>query len=178
MHEIEVKILEIIPDTIAAKLINELGFEKKGKGEYRAIYFDDEENSLSASGRLLRLRKEGEKVVLAYKRNISRQGAKVMEEHQTSVADFEASLQIIEGLGFRPFSETYKIREVFRKGDIEVVFDDYQGELSHIPPFLEIEAPDEAILMQYINALGFDESQALSWDTNDLVRHYADKKMG
>ncbi|MEZ4684970.1 MAG: class IV adenylate cyclase [Bacteroidia bacterium] len=172
MHEIEVKILEIDPDAIASKLTQALGFEEKPGGMYRAVYMDTPAGELAKSGKILRLRQEGSKAVLAYKKNISRDGAKIMEEHQTALSDFEAALRILRGLGYMPLSETAKTRRIFQKDRVEVVIDDYLGELAHIPPFLEIEAPDEKTIHSVIIALGFSEDQALSWDTSDLVRHY------
>lgn len=172
MHEIEVKILEINVSDVEQKLLHKLGFEKEMEGEFHAIFFDDEAKSLKESKRLLRLRKEGDKSVLAFKRNVSREGAKIMEEHQTEVLDFDAAIRLVKGLGYMPTSQTRKIRQVFRKDDIEVVIDDYKDSLGHIPPFLEIEAPSQEALNMWIERLGFEQKQASSWDTRDLVRHY------
>ncbi|MFK7972559.1 MAG: class IV adenylate cyclase [Bacteroidia bacterium] len=175
MQEIEVKILEIDSQAVVKTLL-EKGFSHKQSGEYWATFWDDQEKGLSNSGRILRLRKECETNMLTFKRNISREGVKIMEEQQTEVADMKTAVHILEGLDYSIKSQTRKHRQVYRKGDIEVVIDDYKDELGHIPPFLEIEAPSEAAIHETMVLLNLKKDQALSWDTYGLVRHYGQVK--
>ncbi len=171
MTEIEVKILEVNPLLIQEKL-TAMGAEKHFDGEMHAVFFDFEDGRVKEKGDVLRLRKEGEETILAYKKRVSREGAKIMEEHETAVSNFEEIRTILAYLGIHSFTETRKFRTEYVLGDTHIVIDDYQDELGFIPPFIEIEAPTLARLQEVAGKLGFQPKDCLSWDTHDLVKHY------
>lgn len=171
MQEVEVKVLEIDPFAIRSKL-EALGATPVFQGYLHALFYDLEGFPLTQKKQVLRLRKEGEQTLLTYKKSISREGAKVMDERQTEVADFEAMKSILTGLGYRAMGETYKHREVYRHPEVEFVIDRYKGDMGHIPPFMEIETTDIDSLNKWIDALGIPREKALSWDTYDLVQYY------
>jgi predicted adenylyl cyclase CyaB len=171
MKEIEVKILDIDRKRVEAKL-KALGAEKEFDGEMHAIFYDSPDGMIKAKGDVLRIRKEGDEVVLAYKEKVSKHGAKIMNEYETSVSNMEALRHILEHLGFQSFTETRKFRTEYILSGVKIVIDDYQDALSYIPVFLEIEAPDEAGISTVVEALGFDKKECTSWDTHDLVLHY------
>ena len=177
MTEIEVKILEISPLDIQAKL-KEIGAIKHFDGEMHAAFFDFEDGRIRAKGDVLRLRKEGEKIVLAYKKRISKDGAKIMEEHETTISDFEVLREILSHLGIHSLTETRKFRTEYVLGDTHIVIDDYQDALGYIPSFIEVEAPSLARLYEVVQLLGFQESDCKSWDTRDLVRYYSSNTQG
>jgi predicted adenylyl cyclase CyaB len=172
MQEIEVKILEVEVDALRKK-IEALGGHLHFSGELHAIFFDDEKAQIKANGEVLRLRKEGEKVVMAYKAPISKEGSKIMEEYETEVSDLQAMRSILQKLGFEAVTDTRKFRDEYLLNDSKVVIDDYQDALSHIPPFIEVESPSEESLRAIVELLGFSDSACKAWDTRDLVRHYA-----
>ncbi|RMG31431.1 MAG: class IV adenylate cyclase [Bacteroidetes bacterium] len=171
MQEIEVKILEIDRDEIEKKLLA-LGAEKYFEGEMRAVYYDAADGHIHQQGDALRLRKEGSKTVLTYKRAISRQGAKIMEECETEVASMENMQQILSLLGFKPLKETRKFRTSYLLEGCSVVIDEYTGALAHIPPFIEVEATELGRMQAVVKRLGYTPEACKSWSTYELVQHY------
>ena len=173
MHEIEVKILEIDPGEIEKKILQN-GGSKHFEGELHAIFFDFEEGSIGAKGDVLRLRKEGNETVLAYKKHVSKGEAKIMEEYETKISDFSTLRIILKQLGLEGVKQTRKFRTEYLLGQSSLVIDDYQDALSHIPVFLEIESPDLSQLRQIATILGYSEQDCKSWNTYDLIVHYKD----
>lgn len=172
MHEIEVKILEIHPQEIEQKL-ESLGAEKELSGEFMAEFYDFPDKSIRLKGDVFRLRQEGTEQVLTYKKFIAKQEAKIMEELETKFENRETMQKIIQALGLEVIKQTRKFRTQYKLADTHIVIDDYQDALGHIPPFLEIEAPDISRLEEVVQLLGFSMDDCKSWDTNDLQLHYS-----
>ncbi len=171
MEEIEVKILEIDPASLTDTLLS-LGAKQEFDLLFEAIFLDLPDGALRLRGDLLRLRREGEQAVLTHKRMLSQEGAKVMQETESAVADFEAMKQVFLSLGYEVTKQTRKRRVQFALNDCHLVIDDYEGDLAAIPPFLEIEAPSRNSLAQLLDLLNISPSETLPWSTFDLARHY------
>ncbi|MEM8892205.1 MAG: class IV adenylate cyclase [Bacteroidota bacterium] len=171
MKEIEVKILEIDRKALVSRL-EELGAEKSFDGEMLALFFDTEEGNIYKSGDVLRLRKEGEETVLTYKKFISQEEAKIMEEFETSIGDIVQMRAILDLLNFKVTKKTRKFRTQYELGDTHVVIDNYQDELEAIPEFMEIEAPGMERISEVLELLGYSVEDCKSWHTYDLIKHY------
>ena len=171
MEEIEVKILEIDQSFIANEL-QKLGADKTFFGELYGIFYDSPDGNIRSQGDVLRLRKEGEETVLAYKKHLAQGEAKVMEEWETRVSDLENMKIILAKLGLKVIKETRKFRTEYLLGDTKVVIDDYQDALGHIPVFMEVEAPTVERMYEVAQLLGYEPKDCLSWNTYDLVQHY------
>jgi len=171
MEEIEVKVLEIDSEAMQ-ELFLEIGAEKEFDQIFEATFYDLPDGSIKAKGELLRLRIEGEQAVLTHKKPLSSEKAKVMKETETAVKDGEAMKSILAILGYHPIKHTLKRRIQYRWQDCHIVIDDYQAELSAIPPFLEIEGPSLQRVTDCLQVLKIDPDSALPWNTFDLVRHY------
>ncbi len=155
MEEIEVKFLDIDLAKIEAKL-KEIGAEKTGEYFYKRRVFDFPDWRLDNDHSWLRLRTDGQKTTLTFKKRI---GAKKdgsnddgMEEIEVEVSDFEKTAQLILKLGFveKHYVENKRIR--WEKDGVEFDIDSWPN----IPPYLEIEAPtweklDEATLWLNLN---------------------------
>ncbi|MGB3691352.1 MAG: class IV adenylate cyclase [Spirulinaceae cyanobacterium] len=174
MQEIEVKILEIDQEIIEDKL-QELGASKSFAGELYAIFYDFSDSSIRQQGDVLRLRKEGEETVLAYKKHIAQGEAKVMEECETLVSDLGNMKTILETLGLKVIKETRKFRTEYTLEDTKIVIDDYQDALEHIPVFIEVEAPNIRRMHEVAKLLGYEPKDCKSWNTYDLAQHYEQK---
>jgi adenylate cyclase class 2 len=172
MKEIEVKILEIDKGAILARL-EQLGAEKHFEGEMQSLFFDDEARNIAHRGEVLRLRKEGDEIVMAFKSPVSGGEAKIMEELEITVSDLEIARKLLEKIGFAVHKATRKIRTEYLLAGAKVVIDEYRDQLANIPPFVEIEAPDLKIIYKVVALLGFTPDQCTDWNTYDLVRHYA-----
>ncbi len=172
-HEIEIKVLEIDRNIIQKKLKN-AGATLHFSGEMAAIFFDTPQNDLASKGSVLRLRKEGESTVCAFKQKTDTPSeAKIMDETEVNVSDFEAMRKILKGAGFEEKRATRKTRDEYvLKNNVKVVLDKYMDFLAHIPLFLEIEAPDLESLYETVELLGYLKSDCKNWSTFELVQHY------
>ena len=171
--EIEVKILEIEVADVRKRL-SELGAEPVFSGRMHAVFYDRADGAIRSAGNALRLRKEGDRAVLAFKRRRQKERVKIMDEMETEVSDFDAMRMILAGLGYMEIAETEKTREEYQLPDsgATVLIDNYSGALEVVPPFVEIEASSEELLHEVAAQLGYPEDRCLSWDTRDLARHY------
>ena len=125
-------------DEITQKLV-EFGasFEK----EVFEVNYQHRGGEMDERGATLRLRKVGDFTLLTYKEKVkSENGAKRKIEHETNVADVEATEAIIERLGYRLTAVYEKRRKYWRFGDVEVVLDELPFGL-----FMEIEGTEDEI---------------------------------
>jgi len=172
MKEAEVKILEVNRREVERKL-RSLGARKEGERDLHAIYFDFPDGLLKERGSTLRLRKEGKTSVLCFKGFISNKGAKIREETETEVSDFDTIRKIIGSLGMTPWLETRKRRITYRLDGAAIEFDKYVGKNRHIPEFIEIEAKSPADIARIARVLGFSRKDFRIWSTVELIRHYS-----
>src|SRR5690606_20326174 len=106
------------------------------------LRFDTPGEALRQGGRLLRLRQD-ERVRLTFKGPaLHREGseAKVREELEVAVDDFERMAAILRRLGFVPFQSYEKYRETFSLQGVEVVLDEMP-----FGAFVELEGEEPAI---------------------------------
>ncbi len=140
--EVEVKfyVLEL---TAARQLLVALGAElRKPRVFERNVRFDTPDERLRSEGQLLRLRQDTA-VRLAYKgippHPVVSQ-AKVREELEIEVSDFDTAALICQRLGFRPLQTYEKYRETFVWRDVEIVLDEMP-----FGNFVELEGEEAAI---------------------------------
>jgi predicted adenylyl cyclase CyaB len=177
MQEAEVKIVPIDRAKVEEKL-KSLGASKTFDGEVETVFFDFPGGPIAKGKDLLRLRRKGGKSELTFKRFVADEGAKVREEYEVLVSDFERTRLILESIGLVGFQRMKKHRISYALRDgVAVDLDRYTGEMSHIPDVMEIEASDIATLRADIQALGFKPDECKTWTTFDLVEHYSDKRV-
>jgi len=157
MEEIEVKFLDIDPEKIQAKL-KSIGAEKIGEYFYRRQVFDYPGFTLDKKAAWLRLRDEGDKIVLSFKQRLgttSHDGTTSdtgMKEVEVEVSNFEKTAELLLSIGmiYKFYEENKRIR--WKKGDIEFDIDTWP----ELNPYLEIETSswekvDEAIKLLELN---------------------------
>ena len=176
MKEIEIKIIEIDRKKVEDDLTT-LGAVKTFDDDVETYFFDFQDNAISLRGDLLRLRRIGDRTELAFKKFVENQSAKVRDEYETEVSDFESMRLILESLGLSPTRRMKKHRTSYVLSEgIHVDIDRYSGTLSHIPELMEIEGGDIFTIRAHAKLLGFGPDDCKSWDTFDLVDHYSGKK--
>lgn len=124
--EIEVKFLVTDEGAFREKLKAAGAELVRDRLHERNVRFDDKAGTLLKEGKLLRLRQD-DAARLTFKgiAHEDRQSeAKVREELETTVGDFELVKAILGRLGFEPRQVYEKYRETFRLGDVEVVLDE------------------------------------------------------
>lgn len=173
MPEIEAKILEIDVDALQKRLA-ELDATLSFSDEMHAVFFDHPADSLPARGATLRLRKEGEAVVLTYKSRIPNDdpALKVLDETEVAITDFDEMRLLLQGMGYVETHSTRKHRLQYELPGAHVVIDDYKEELDYIPVFCEIEAENGERLYAVAEELGFEKEQLSNWNSFDLMEHY------
>lgn len=148
--ETEIKLRIASPDE-AREVVRGLGATPVRARHFEDnLLLDDDAGALRGVRKILRLRRTAEGAVLTFKgpREVV-DGVKSREEIETGVADGEAVLRILEGIGFRPVFRYQKYREVYRWRSVEIVVDE-----TPIGTFLEIEG-DVATIHAAAAALGF-----------------------
>jgi len=156
MEEKEVKFLNVDPALIENKL-KEIGAKKTFEILYKRKVFDYPDLRLDKVGAFIRLRDEGDKIMLAFKQRIgmaadAKSNDKGMEEIEVEVNNFEKTAKLLLKAGFieKHYVENKRIR--YQLDDIEFDIDFFPK----IEPYLEIEAPswkkiDEAISLLELN---------------------------
>jgi len=170
MEEIEVKVIEIDKDLMIKKLIA-LGAKKVFEGNIDAISYDSDDNFLTSQDSFVRLRRKGDKVELTYKKKISQEGAKVMEEIETEVSNFDTMHKILLELRLLPASDYKKKRTSYQIGSTLFEIDEYED----IPPYMEIEAPSLEIINEFIEKLNIDKDKVKNWTGKQVMDHYGKK---
>jgi predicted adenylyl cyclase CyaB len=172
MRETEVKILDINRADVEARLAA-LGAVRVFEGTLRAQLFDFEDRHLGRSGNLLRLRSEGDRIVLTHKGPVADGQAKVRDEIEVTVSDYDNCRNLLAKLGLTPLPETRKRRTAYNLQNAQVVIDKYAGAHAYIPEFLEIEAPDLESIYDIARKLGFSPKDCKPWNFRTLARHYS-----
>ncbi len=155
--------------------LSRLGAEFRFRSLERNLVLDDAGSSLRRQGMLLRLRQLGNRFVLTFKRppdGLSAEAAysvrvaKVLEEIETCVTDFQAMQTILEALGYRPAFSYEKVREEWALGNSVICLD-------RLPfgRFVEIEA-DEPEILRLAAELGLDHSCATTENYHELNRRH------
>tara|TARA_Y100000310_G_C20415449_1_gene684084 strand:+ start:84 stop:602 length:519 start_codon:yes stop_codon:yes gene_type:complete len=170
MKEIEVKILEIDVEEIRKKLLA-LGAEKVFDGELKVTGFDYPDERLDKEGKILRVRKVGEKVELCFKGKKEASKFKVREEIEVTTSGFKDTITILEKAGLQIFYKGEKRRESYQIEKVRFEIDYYEG----IPPFLEIEAQTEEEVIEWVEKLGFKMKQTTNMNGRDVKEYYENK---
>lgn len=172
-EEIEVKFLNVNPRKLAIKL-KAVGARKLFDRIYKRRVYDHPDWRLDRQGAWLRVRDEGDKVVLAFKQRLGikshggQHNDKGMEEIETTVGSFKNTCRILARIGLKEkfYEEDRKIR--FMKDGVEYDIDRWPG----IPPYLEIEAPSWKRLNAAVKELGFNAKDQKIFSTMQVYKLY------
>lgn len=173
MREVECKILDINVPSLKRKLAS-LGAEFIGTKRLVAVHLDTKGKFFSKRHWLVRLRSDGGPAVLTVKtRPSKRRGIKFADEREITLGDFKSSLRVLRQMGLEPVRMLAKRRESYLLNGVRLEIDKYLNELSHIPPFLEIEANDRRKVLWAARKLGYSARDLMPYETYDLIRHYS-----
>lgn len=164
--EIEVKFFVDDLDAVRRRLLAAGGEAGAARVYERNVRFDTADERLLARQALLRLRQDT-RVRLTYK-GLSAQDAageaKVREEIELTVEEFDRMALIFERLGFGAVQTYEKYRTTFHLGDVEVVLDEMP-----FGPFVELEGASDTSLKAAAGALGLDWSRRLLTNYLELM---------
>ena len=168
-QEYEVKFLDIDVPQMEKKLAS-VGAEKVGEFFYKRITFDFPGLPLHAKGAWLRLRDEGDRVTMTWKRRLGikahdgTQSDEGMEEIEIVVDDFDQAAALLRALGMVDKFYQENRRSRWKKGDVEFDIDVWP----RLKPYLEIEGPSWNKVDAAIAELGLDPKDKKIFSTNQI----------
>lgn len=165
--EIEVKFTDVDIDDVRTRL-KEAGahLEHPMRDMKRALI---EEAHHVEEHSFLRIRDEGDRVTLTYKRHPKNDEDATIDsarEIETTVGDFNATVAIFEASNWHPTTYQESRRETWILDGAEVVIDEWPW----INPYIEIEAETEVIVKSVAVQLGFDWNDAV-FGSVDVIYH-------
>ena len=153
---VETEIKLRIPTLAAARaLLRTHGFKVAVRRVFEQnLLLDDAAGSIRASGKLLRLRRAGNRVTCTFKGVLKPGPYKSREEREFRVSDFDAALALFAGLGYRESMRYEKYRTEFaREGEPgRATLDE-----TPIGIFMELEGP-AAWIDRTAKAFGFTKA--------------------
>ncbi len=174
MKETEVKILNVDEKEIENILLK-FGAEQIFNDEITTQFFDFEDSRITKAKNVLRLREDGKRLLLTFKKILSKQSAKEAEEYEVEVSDLQTLKKILESLGLSETGNIQKHRTSYRLNHIRFDIDTYEKELSCVPTYLEIEAENIELIYKYAELLGYSAKDCLPWSTEDVINYYSTK---
>lgn len=155
--EIEVKFLDIDIEDIRGRLKN-AGAELEHPMRLMKRALIEEECHVKDNS-FIRIRDEGDKVTLTYKRRSLVDEETTIDstkELETTVGDFDTTVEIFAEAGWQYITLQESKRETWHLDGAEVVIDEWPW----IKPYIEIEADTEEIVRSVAATLGFDWADA------------------
>ncbi len=155
--EIEVKFVNVDIDDIRRRLSEAGATLKHPLRLMRRVVIEQPEHRAEHS--FIRVRDEGDKTTLTFKRRKTMDIAKDAhntQELEVVVSSFDDTVEIFTQAGWPPISYQESKRETWQLGDAEVVIDVWPW----ISPYIEIEAEAEVVVKDAAQKLGFDWADA------------------
>jgi adenylate cyclase class 2 len=121
------------------------------------LRFDTPDFSLTTTGKLLRLRQDTRARVTYKGAGSVEGGARLRQELEFTVSDFDTAKALFEALGYRVYTMYEKYRTTYKLGNVEVALDEMPT-----GDFLEIEGPDSESIRGTANLL------ELNWEARVL----------
>lgn len=153
--EVEVKFINTNHDEIRDKLKN-LGAKLEHPMRLmRRVMLDHQDSRYQKSNQSerLRIRDEGDKVTITFKKSNESNYA---YEAETTVGSFDDTLQLFEAIGFNVYSFQESKRETWQYEGVEIVLDEWPW----LNPYIEIEGKTEKEIKSVAEKLGFNWQDA------------------
>ncbi len=154
--ELEAKFLDIDPAAVRASLRRIGGTCAMPDRLMRRRVFDYPDDRLDGTGAWVRVRDEGDAVTMSFKRQ-NDGTLRGTQDLTVRVDDFDRACELLTLLGLVNKSYQETRRETWRVGTVEVVIDTWPW----IPPFIEVESPNEQALREVVGKLGFRMEDAV-----------------
>lgn len=155
--EIEVKFLNIDIDDMRRRLTDTgAHLERPMRLMKRALI---EEPHHEAEHSFIRIRDEGDKVTLTFKRRADQTVSTIdgTAEIEVTVSDFDTTVELFNQAGWHYKTLQESKRETWQLDDCEVVIDEWPW----ISPYIEVEGPNEAAVQRVALKIGQDWNQAM-----------------
>lgn len=180
MKEIEVKILNIDPDSVRMKLKSIGAVPVKRENQINRIFDFPDKRLLKDKG-YARIRQVedllngAQHCYMTVKKIISQAKFKIMEENETKISDSAEGENILRALGLMQYSSISRYRESYsyKKSLIEIDINDKE----FFPvPYIEIESENEGELEEIVGLLGYEMKDATSKTIYELLEEFKAKE--
>ncbi|MHC1720262.1 MAG: class IV adenylate cyclase [Clostridiaceae bacterium] len=176
MKEMEVKILNIDPDSIRSRL-KSIGAELVKKENQVNKIFDFPDKKLLKGKGYARIRlvedliNGSQHCYMTVKKLVNQDRFKIMEENETKINDSIEGENIFKALGLIQFSSIARYRESYRykKSLIEI---DINDKVFFPVPYIEIETKDEEELEEIVGMLGYKMKDVTAKTIFELLEEY------
>jgi adenylate cyclase class 2 len=180
LKELEVKIMNIDPDSVRIKLKSiGAGLVKKENQINRIFDFPDKrllnEKGYARIRQVEDLLNGTQHCYMTVKKIISQDKFKVMEENETKISNSAEGENILRALGLIQFSSISKYRESYRYKKSLVEIDINDKEFFPVP-YMEIESENEAELEEIVGLLGYKMKDATSKTIFELLEEFKAKE--
>lgn len=165
--EIEVKFVDIDIDDVRARPEKVGGKLEQPMRDMKRVLIEEEHHT--AENMFIRIRDEGDKTTLCFKRRLLPDEATTIDsvhELETTVGDFDTTVKIFQEAGWNYITLQESRRETWRLDDVEVVIDEWPW----LQPMIEIEGGSEAAVRAAADKLGFDWQTAV-FGSVDVIYH-------
>lgn len=162
--EYEAKALDIDPEKTARLITEAGGIQQAGPRLMRRYVYD---TIPAVPGRWVRLRDTGACTTLCVKQ-IATDAVDGTHETEITVDSFEEASALLGLVGLTPRSYQENRRTSYTLGAVRLEIDEWP----RIPPYLEIEADDEAQVWETATALGIDRERLTSINTTKVYALY------
>ena len=155
--EIEVKFIDINIDDMRQKLEEAGAHLEQPMRLMKRVNIEQPEHT--AERAFLRVRDEGDKTTLTFKRRdaLSTEMIDNVKEIEVTVSDFNTTVELFKEAGWPPRTFQESRRETWELNGAEVVIDEWPW----IEPYIEIEADDEETVRSVSKLLGFNWEEAV-----------------
>jgi adenylate cyclase class 2 len=164
--EIEAKFLDVDHDLVRSKL-KTLGAELEHPMRLmRRVMLDhgDKRYQKSNQAERLRIRDEGDKITITYKKSNE---SNYPYELETTVGSFDDAVKLFEAIGFAVYSYQESRRETWRYKEVEIVLDEWPW----LNPYIEVEGHSEEAIKAVAGRLDFIWSDARYGSVDTAYRH-------
>ena len=165
--EIEVKFVDVAIDDIRERLKAAGATLEHPMRDMRRALIEEEHHKAEHS--FIRIRDEGDKTTLTFKRRVLPDAETTIDsvhELETTVGDFDTAINIFKEAGWHYVTYQESRRETWHLGEAEVVIDEWPW----LQPMIEIEAASEEVVRIVATQLGFDWANAV-FGSVDVVYH-------
>lgn len=163
--EIEVRFLEINKQDLLDKLLK-LGAKDLGEVMLEEVIVYDKDLEWLNHKRLIRLRKNGDKISLTYKQHFP-DPKEPADEVELKIDNLDQAIIFLEKIGFVAYRRQQKYRHTVKLGDVTLDFDTWPK----IPTYVELEGPSVEALKSTAEKLGLDWPKAVYDDARMVIEN-------
>lgn len=128
-----------------------------------------EEPHHKAERSFLRIRDEGDKITLTFKRKSARDGENTVtstREIETTVGDFDTTVELLAEAGWNYTTYQESRRETWQLDGVEIVIDEWPW----INPYIEIEGESVELVKNVAKHLGFEWEDAIFGSVDEIYQ--------